>query len=78
MFFIIIDHLNKSKLSKYPGILTLKTVSPCQNLARPRTLLIAHRVGQRSHESFYPGSAFKQKSIKPYKNLIIYEVFKFL
>ena len=32
----------------------------------------------RPHESFYPGSASKQKSIKPYKNLIIYKLFKFL
>ena len=44
-------------------------------LARPRTLLIAHRVRQRPHESFYPGSTSKQKSIKPYKNLIIYMSF---
>ena len=48
------------------------------SIARPRTLLIAHRVRQRPHESFYPGSTSKQKSIKPYKNLIIYELFKFL
>ena len=41
-----------------------------------RTLLIAHRVGQRPHESFYPGSTSKQKLIKPYKNLIVYELFK--
>ena len=47
-------------------------------VARPRTLLIAHRVRQRPHESFYPGSTSKQKSIKPYKNLIVYEFFKFL
>ena len=47
-------------------------------LARPRTLLIAHRVQQRPHESFYPGSTSEQKSIKPNKNLIVYELFKFL
>ena len=41
-------------------------------LARPRTLLIAHGVRQRPHESFYPGSTSKQKSIKPYKNLNVY------
>ena len=44
----------------------------------PRTLLIAHRVRQRPHERFYPGSTSKQKSIKPYKNLNVYELFKFL
>ena len=40
MFFIIIDHLNKSKLSKYPSILTLNTASPCQNqdISAPHTL----------------------------------------
>ena len=39
MFFIIIDYLNKSKLSKYPSILTQKTASPCQNqdISAPRT-----------------------------------------
>ena len=33
---------------------------------------------QRPHESFSPGSTSKQKSIKQYKNLIVYELFKFL
>ena len=47
-------------------------------IARPRTLLIAHRVRQRPLESFYPGSTSKKKSIKPYKNLIVYELLKFL
>ena len=52
-------------------------VSALNGIARPRTLLIAHRVRQRPHESFYPTSTTKPKSITPYKNLIVYELFKF-